>query len=572
MDQSLILIYVGIIIIKSLKDITMKKLCIYLIASIIYFNLSSQNEVIDLSNPINKFDVGYSPDDRLIFTLYLNSNVNSRSLLDGLFNTSASAEGTIEWQRPETDENKMKFKAVFNQSRTSPLVYIADIKDLTDVALKISPTTKPGSNDWLRLIDVKIKVKINDKVIEMPFLSVYPPNKSIKSIVQPTIVINNAKITGPTTGVISVSTNSTGLQFEVLRIELIREGQTMVIDTDKLGNNRFANDGKIDIRFTSDFNLRTDGPYSLSVKVKKIGFNDTLSLVGHSIYFLDETRRRILEVNPGNAPFILDDNDVFVFTLRTEGQEGDIGLKFTSPEYTSNIKFIKTYLGSGDFEVILSNLKSLPENSSSHFYFTINGVEEEPYYKIMKRGPEVRDLKFVNTRSSTLAFEFNMPNSMKKDKISVQVSRGIGLDYLVSGDKIIKTQDNSYKYKVELPSEATRFNSDTLINIRMTILYDTKSIYSLGMELFNQKLLNDKVSELIAETAKNGKKDKTKITSILNGILNIGKAIGNSIDDEEVTKAVEGLSSGNKEKIKNTMSDVGKWAIIVGKILVPVLI
>ncbi len=36
--------------------------------------------------------------------------------------------------------------------------------------------------------------------------------------------------------------------------------------------------------------------------------------------------------------------------------------------------------------------------------------------------------------------------------------------------------------------------------------------------------------------------------------------------------AVDKLKYGDKQEVKNVMSDIGKWGLIVGKIILPVLI
>ena len=102
--------------------------------------------------------------------------------------------------------------------------------------------------------------------------------------------------------------------------------------------------------------------------------------------------------------------------------------------------------------------------------------------------------------------------------------------------------------------------------------YGGNTLYGLTVTVFNQKLYDQKMTELKSETDKKKKeRDPEKIKKLVEDIVEIGTAIGNSIEDEEVNSAIEDLQTAKGDKVKAVMSDIGKWALVAGKIILPLL-
>jgi len=550
----------------------MKRLLIT--ATCLFFSLFSwsQSSNIDLERPILRVDVGYSIDNNLIFTLVLNTKENTQNLQNSTpINFKATVEGQINWNEPEQDPRKKILTGIFQPSSSSnPFNFIADAKD-GSTALVPSPTKR----NWKSIEQVKLKFELEGKYFELPYLTIYPPTVIQTGNKTEINISNKAKMIDKGKGEIKIVAND-GTPFEITSVEITRKqaGKTNTtnISGEALGSSRFANNGVIELPVITTFELDNSATYIIKAGVKKIGTGEVINSLPVEVVFVDEIPLQVLNKS-SNFSISIDDKDMLTDEVRTEGK-GDLGVRFATKEYSDKIRVIKNPLGGGTFEFQFSGLNQLPDNSFSYFYYTVNGKDLPQPYLITKKSPVVSDFKFNGSKEDKISLEFRLPQYVNKELISINII-GKNSNIEVKGSAVIQPdQADKSKFQATLPNELTSLVvKDTLIDVNLIVKYNNAPLYSLGLALFNQKLLNQKVSELVAETAnKPSKRDKDKIKSIVEDIVKIGGAVGNSIKDEEVKNAIETLSGDNKEKIKSTMSDIGKWALIAGKIVLPFLL
>lgn len=550
-------------------SLSMKKLLISTISFLIAITATCQTSLVDPENPISRIDVGYSVDNFLVFTIVLNSKENSQTLQNlPSINFKASIEGQINWADEVEDKRKKTLLAVFQPNASSPFVFSADAKDGTS-ALIPSPSTRK----WVSIEQVKLKYEIEGKRFELPYISVYPPGIQNNTKTE-LLITNRGKMTGKQKGEITLSTND-ATPFEVLSIDVTQQiGTTrnnILLSEKALGNLRFANNGSIDLIFETKFDMDPAANYFVVVKSKKIGSGESLVSKSCEVVFTDEILRRILNKEP-NFTISIDDKDIIMDEIRTEGK-GLLGVRFVNPDY-QKIDVKPVSKGGGTFEFYYHGLGKLPDNSFSYFYYTVNGVDLPQPYLIIKKAPVISDFKFTGTKENEVSLEFKLPEYVNKDEISIDIIGEKG-NLIVGGSTVIYADPlNKSKFRAVLSNNLTKMVvEDTIIEVTFVISYSKVPLYSLGITIFNQELLNQKMAELIAETAnKPNKRDEKKIKAIVEDLVKIGKAVGNSIDDQEVTKVIESLNNGDKEKIKSIMSDIGKWALVAGKIVLPFLI
>lgn len=543
----------------------MKTVTILLALFAISCSLTAQS-AIDIERPISRIDVGYSVDNYLIFTLVLNTKENTQNLQNSLpINFKASVEGQINWDEETQDPKKKLLSAVFQSS--TPFTFVAYAKD-GSTALIPAPTKQ----NWKSIEQVKLKYELEGKYFESPYLTIFPPpvNKMETEIT----ISSKAKMTDKKKCEIRIVSND-GTPFEVTSVDVIKNSHgvssTSKITGEALGQSRFANSGVIDLSISTSFEIDEDATYIVSVVSKKIGTPGTIKSKPNEVVFTNEILPRILN-KPSTYSILIDDKDEFTDEVRTEGK-GEIGIRFLTKEFSDKIRITKENRGGGTFIFTLAGLSQLPDNSFSYYYYTVNGLDFPQPYLITKKSPVLSDFKFNGLTNNKIILEFRLPQYAKEESISINII-GKKDNLEVKGTAVIKLDPiDKSKFQVSLQNELTDMVAkDTLLDVNIIVKYKDIPLYTLGISLFNQKLLNQKISELVAETAKSGRKDKEKIKKAVEDIVKIGEAVGNSISQDEVKNAIDALSGGNKDRIKNTMTDIGKWALIAGKIVLPLLI
>jgi hypothetical protein len=555
---------------STIKATPMKNIifCGLLIAT---FGLQSQVRVVDSERAISSVNAAWSPNDFLVYSILINSKEITQSVAESPVDFKASIEGQINWSATPGNANEKFVKGTFLVTGSgTPFKYAADLKYDGD---KMIPLTSVKA--WTSIENVKIKYEVDGKHFELPAMTIYPPPVSSMSSQKALSISGQGRITEKRRGEINIESLPSGTQFEVTEVEIIQDGKTTNSSKLKgpaIGNGRFANNGKIDLQFPTTFDLTDHGSsYQVKVTAKVIGTDDVLTSTNR-IVFIDDIPLTILNRPDG---FILSVNDGNVLVdkeVNTEGK-GELGIRFMSKEYADNVKIALTKTGSL-YTFNLSGLTLLPEKSYSNFFYTNNNVDIPPAHLIVKEATVLSNFCFSGVSNDKLMMEFNLPSYVSKSLISLSISNG---DKQISvGGSLIITNDPSdnSKFIATIPNSVTNLiNKDTIRDFKFTVSYNSKNIYSINIKLFNQTLLNNKIAELTAATAEKPRnRDKEKIANIVSDIVKIGKAVGNSIDDKEVTAAIDELKTGNKDEIKRVMSDIGKWALIVGKLVLPILV
>ncbi|MEQ8520523.1 MAG: hypothetical protein RIC15_00055, partial [Vicingaceae bacterium] len=438
----------------------------------------------------------------------------------------------------------------------------------------------PDVRQWRSIEKLKIKYELDGKYSELPYLTIYPPTIPAAVGTKTIKVAGRGKFTSKQSGEISIESDPKGVAFEVTSLELTKsvagKENTIKINTEALGAFRFANNGKIDIKFNLGTDLNDDkATFKGIVNAKIIGTGEVLSTPRTDIVFVDEIPLTIWN-RPSNYSISINDKaEIEDPDINTSGK-GDLGIMFATKEYADVIKVERSNVGS-NYSFKLSGLGQLPEKSFSYFYYTDKGEKISPPYLIVKEAPVLTNFKFNGVDKDKLVMEFGLPAFVDQSLIAVNVINSNNKDLMVGGTMLVEKKPGSKgdaNFVINLPNNITEtLSKDTIKDLRFNIIYNSITVYSINVKYFNQRLLNDRIAALAAETSvKPGKRDKVEIEKIVKAIVQIGEAVGNSVDDPEVSTAIAGLENGDKDKVKSVMSDIGKWALIAGKVVLPLLI
>jgi len=526
----------------------------------------SESPAINIENPIYKFDAYYAPDDRLVFKLILNTVKSFETVTPISFEAQVTAD--IDWGASANIEDKISTKiyAVFIKDN-SDFIYTADVKYgnnelLYDAARK----------NWKKLDNAKLKFRLSNIDYELPLLTIHPPinrsnNTSIINIKSFGEIIDSNKV--------SIEVLWEGVPFIIKKIwvsyKLDGSSTPTSFEIDANANMNTIN-GLLTLELQPrniTFNVNTQ--YTFKLKAQKAGTNEIMESPSHIVTFIDRKPRKLLDETFDYSVVIQPEQKEVIIEVNTKGENGLFGIKFNSHEYSSKIK-VSTIQQGSLFSFRLNNCENILNNSSSTFNFTTNGKDISPEYKISKKGFKIEQFKFTSSNNSELAFEFNAPEytDIKKLNLIMTGNKGINLD--VSDPNQFK-KTSSGKLKVDLPiSIVAAITQDTIINSTIILKYDMEPIFELGVDFVNQKLVNEKFAKLISEVSNRKRVNKENIKLLIADIVSIGQTIGNSIEKEDVNKAIEDLVSNNKEKIKLTIAEIGKWAVVIGKIAIPILI
>lgn len=540
----------------------------------------SQVRVVDSDKPISSIEISYSADNNLIIVLVLNSKENTQTVTaTSSVNFKATIEGQISWNNTPSDPSEKFVSGTFlATSAQTPFKYSADIKYGSSLKFVPTPTPTPTSRNWKSIEYVKIKYELDGKYNELPFFTIFPPTTSINTINNAIKIAGRGKFTSKRTGEISIESEPIGTAFEVTQCEIVKMlgGKEVVtkLNSTELGASRYANNGKIDLKFTIGSDIdEVNASFKAKVVVKLIGTAEVITSSYTEVVFVDETPLIIWNRPPSYSITINDKDDYSDSEINVSGK-GDLNIEFATKDYADLIRVTKSKIGNS-YSFKLSGLNQIPDKTYSYFYYTSNGERISPPYLIVKEAPVLTDFQFIGISSKSISMEFRLPQFVNEQLVNVNVISNDGKDLVIGGGIVIKRDDtDKTKFIVNLPNSITDLIvKDTIRDLRFSINYNSKKLYSFGVKVFNQKLLNDKVAELIAATAdKPNKRNRDEIKKTVESIVKIGEAVGNSIDDKEVGKAIDDLKNGDKEKIKNVMADIGKWALIVGKVVLPILV
>lgn len=542
-------------------------------------------KIIDSKNPIANIDVSYSQknDNILIVTLLLNSKDNSQEVTSSSVSNSvhfnASLKGQINWTDSNNNSSIVSGRFLTSSPET-PFKYITEVRDSEGVFIR---------GGWKSIENLKIIYTINGESGELPFMKIFPPSMETEATIEERILKINpiGKYTSDKSGEISIESIPQGTAFEVKSIDIertIAESEIReIIRSSQLGENRYANNGKIDLKFkipeTSTMTLNNSDA-SYKIKVTGIVTNTRGTEIisqNTNVAFKDSEPLVVLNRSSSHSLVINNNDKISDSHIITKGK-GSLGIEFVSNNY-SKLIVVKDpiKIGNYDYTFELTGLNNVPDDSFSLFYYKNNDTNERvagPYI-ISKTAPVLTNFKFIGVKNNEIKLEFDLPSYVDNESLMIDLG-----DLKVTGNKIISNKSintgTHTKFIATLSSDVTNLvigNDKITYDLNLNIIYNSKSVYSISVSLFNQKLLNDKLAELTAVTANRPKKrEREDIKDIVNQIVTIGKSVGNSISEKEVTDAVNSLKTGDKKKIKDTMSDIGKWASIVGKIVLPILL
>ncbi len=555
------------------------KIKLYLTLVILLFIKSgfSQVRVVDTDKPIASIEISYSANNNLTIILVLNSKENTQTVTGaGAINFKATVEGQISWNGTPADPSDRFVSGTFiSSSIQTPFKFSTDIKYGADG--KFVPT--PSTRNWKSIEYVKIKYELDGKYNELPFFTIYPPTTSTNVVNKVIKIAGKGKYTSKRTGEISIESEPIGTAFEVTACEITKtvgsRETTTKLDAGSLGASRYANNGKINLKFNLGSDIdEANSTFKVKVGVKLIGTEEKIESSSTEVVFVDETPITIWN-RPASYSITINDRDEFLDSDINVSGQGDLNIEFATKDYADLIRVTKTKVGNS-YSFKLSGLSQIPDKTYSYFYYTNNGERISPPHLIVKESPVLTDFQFTGISNNSISMEFFLPQFVNEQLVSLNIIGSDGKDLKLSGNLVIKRENegNKSKFIVTLPNSITELvDKDTIRDLRFNINYNATKLYSLGVKVFNQKLLNDKIAELISATSdKPNRRNKEEIKKTVESIVKIGEAVGNSIGEEDVTKAIDELKNGDKDKIKSVMSDIGKWALIAGKVILPLLI
>lgn len=554
----------------------MKKLLLIIVClTLSNLSLLGQSRILDIDNPILSIDVSYSLNKNLVVTILLNSKENSQTIPNSTkVNFNASIEGVINWKSPKGKSEERIVSGTFsNSSRETPFRFSAVIKRGEGYFIP-----KKIEEEWGYIENVKIKYEIDGQYGELPFIKIYPPIESIVKDEKTIEILNQGIYTSDNTGQISLKSPD-GAAFEVLEISVVRitsgGRNELIISKERLGERRYANNGQINLKFNLESKLdESNTTYKVKTKVKVINTKEILMSNLTDVIFKDERPLKIWNRPASYSLTIADKNEILDSDINITGK-GELNILFATKEYSDKIRVVPIKNGP-NYSFKLEGLNELPNKSFSYFYYTCDGKPISPPHLISKEAPILTGFKFIGVDDHKLSMEFYLPSFVNKDLINVSITGEEGEAINVTGSIVsgIKVDNGKSKFKIDLPNGIIDLvTKDTLRDLNFSIIYNSNTVYSLGVILFNQKMLNDKISDLVAITVDKSKhRKKEEIRKIVNDIVEISKVVGNSVENKEIMDAVDKLKYGDKQEVKNVMSDIGKWGLIVGKIILPVLI
>ena len=533
-----------------------------------------QDKIIDTDKPISNIDISYSVNNKLMFTLLLNSRDNTQTLSSApTVDFKATIEGQIKWAIDPGNPKENLVSGTFTSSSSdSPFKYSTELKNGLGFLIPM-----PTEKNWTSIINVKIKYEIDGKYNELPSMTIYPPGVITPVISKAIKISTQAKMIDKRKAEIALESEPSGLAFEVTQIELIKTSggnqSKGGYNASEIGDARFANNGKINLLFNTTFDIDDNtASYQVSVKAKAIGTSEIINSPLTDVVFIDASPLRILN-RPADYSLTVNDSDELIDSdINTTGI-GDLGIRFATTEYENKIQKQRTNLGSV-YTFQLKGLNALPDKSHSYFYYTSNGKIISPPHLIVKEAPVLTNFHFDGINADRISLGFNLPAFVDPTLISLNIVSKDNKDLVIGGSYVVKRDlTDPTKININLPNDLTTvIANDTIRDLGFIVNYKAVRLYSLNLKLFNQKLLNEKIAELVANASdRPARRNREQIKAIVEDIVKIGESVGNSMSDAEVNQTVDELKNGNKEQIKNTMLDIGKWALLVGKIVLPVL-
>jgi hypothetical protein len=539
----------------------------------------SQNRFVNVNDPISEVDISYSePTGMTRLTVILNTvETNEASAVSADYSAQMNIEGSVKWDVLPTDPKKNILKNVplNKQGTDKPFVFFVDLYTADNqLLMKSSP-----SNLWNK-IALKLHYVINGVSGHTTTVNLYPPTIGSTPIYRKLSIETQAKQKETKKGVLSFKSEPSGIPFEIKELKITKkigenETSTTLSATD-LGVSRYSYNGELNVEVPTSFEIENLGnKYLVVCKAVLLGdSNISLNSSVTEVVFVQDFDLRILNRTSTHSISVIGDSNEFIDgNIETEGN-GTLGIRFLNSNYQNIKSTVAKVDGSKKYDIKLTGLNAIPNETSSTFYYTNGAKDISAPLTISKKLPRVTDFRFDGLSGDALNMSFKLLGTDEGTMPVVKIAEG--LNNIELGGSLIVNPDVNDKTKFNISIARNISNiltgEEIVTDISISVNYASNSLYDLKVTVFNQKLYDEKMKKLREETDKKKKdRDAEKIKSLVEEISSYGKAAGKVIESEEIKVAVENLQNGKSDKVKEVMSDVGKWALVVGKIILPLL-
>jgi hypothetical protein len=565
----------------------MKYLNTLAIIIIAFTGLRGQSTGVDPVNPISEISLGYTNGPisttglTIVFNAAKGSGDSTRS--NSISRPKLNITGSIVWADQPSDPKKTILSdGRFFDSPEKPFVSHTDLYDGNQqILLQASE-----SNDWKR-INLKLSYSIDGEVVELPSIALYPP-----PVVEEEEVINRvvrvnpkAQWVGEKEAVFTVESLPPGIQFEITEFTLLKydndstEPSTQPMDKGHQGDRRFTRDGKTQIHFLTDTEIDISSDYMVSLKAIDTYSGKEISTGAEAtkVFFIKEFPPSVINREEGRIFQIPCHADKFRDDDIQMVGDGTLGIRFLNKDFEL-VNPTTVRLGGDRYAIDLDGLQTVPMMSSSTYYY-INketGATISPALTITKSLPKVESFKFDGVSQDSLMVSFEIEGDMGDKDPVLNISGSVGI--LPLGNVFVTKQPRlatspTEKYHAKIYGQISQYVLGNKITDDLTIgvTYAEETLYSLTVTAVNRKLYDETRAKLEAEVdSPKGDRSRENIVKWVDILVGYGKAVGTSIEDPVVRNAVDELKNGNNSKVSKVMSDIGKWALIVGKIVLPI--
>ena len=557
----------------------MKKLYSLIFFSIIYVSSYAQQRLVDINDPIADIDLSYTEGDGITrLTIILNTITNEQEG-GGSENYTAdiSVQGLIQWKsNPDNSKkNILRETALSKIGSDKPFVLFADLYDGTNNFLK-KPTE---TNKWEK-ISFRLSYVINGKSGSTPRLNLYPPieDNNAVSITRILNVGTSAILKDSRKAIVSIKSTPTGTPFEITEMSILKESggnqNSITIEKTELGNSRYSYNGNLSLAFNTPFDIETlNAKYYVTCKGVLLGDSSVpMNGIKTEVVFVPNPDLTILNRPPGYSILLSNgSNEYNDENIETRGN-GKLGIRFLNADY-KNIRSTVSALGNNKYNIKLEGLSEIDSETSSTYFYTNASKDVSAPLVISKKLPKVTNFKFNGVKGDSLLMSFKLGGIDEGTTPSISLTGDQGTIDIGGDIPVKKTPDgNSFNVFIDRKISGVIAEDKIIRDVTINVNYGGHVLYNLTVTVFNQKLYNEKLAALEVETSKKPKdRAKSKVESLVKDILAIGEAVGNSINDDEVSEAIDSLQTAKGDKVKKVMGDVGKWALIAGKIILPFL-
>jgi hypothetical protein len=549
----------------------MKKLILclefFFLANFVY----SQNININPSNPIEGIDLIYVENQT---RLHVNFNeLKGDSNIEASQNKlplKISVEGSIIWSKVPNDEKKIKIREIeLRQLATDrPFLYFTDLYDQNNILLGRSN----NSNNWQKII-LKIKYNIDGIQKELPNITMYPP-RDVATNLQ-----NNLKFLTPIfltdDREIEIGIEESNKQaIKIIDLKLISENGNSVtpVNLSSLGQDISSQNGSLNLKLNLNVSPDINSNHRIEATVHYLNTQIDDQTISKDFNFVKKYDLKIIGPSyKTKVPF--EQDRVEIQNIQTRGI-GTLSVRFLDEIYSEKIKPQPLNISNdGSKSLFLEGFSQVEYGTGSAFYFTFNGKDVGKPNYIYKALPKVENFMFNGVDDKNIQMKVLLDESISQNNLVINVyykQDTLGL----SRGKVIKRSDNNNKeYSILIDRNISNLVGDSIFyDVKFQLEANNEKIYVFTSTLFNQKKLDEKIDILKVETAKSKReRSNEQIKNTLEEIQKIAIRLGNSVGDVEVTKALDVLEKGSKEKTIKTIEDIGKWALIAGKIFLPIL-